>query len=259
MPASSAARVVPFTSQSSPDDLHTLWEATIGASHPPYSIPAPKFRKLLTADNAKVFVAFPPHRSVSDSDSQGVSASSAARDRSGEPPLGFAITYLIKQTSSANPDTTLRGSLAALVVSPSHQKKGVGSALHDAAVAYLEGAVRTSLPAGKEGSLQLGSTFPRIFPGLPDVAALQPAKEWFHRRGWAIAAPDAIDLYSPLPNKVDLDQFIVDAEKRGTTFRQACSSDRDELLRMEFAEFDSFTVGLLPWAPERSLYHINLR
>lgn len=250
-------RVTAYPRDSPSDDLRALWQATLGRHNNAYSIPPPKFHQILNTDDAKVFVAFadgsePTSSSKSpntanDSDDRP-SPSDVVNGEDGErplgPPLGFAVAYLVKVTASTNPDTKVKGSLGALVVSPEHQGKGIGSALHDAAVSYMEGEVRKSLPQNTDGSLQLGSTFPRIFPGLPDIEYLQPAKDWFRKRGWTVKDPDAIDLYSPLPNDVNYDPFISEARKHEVEFRQARPADREALMRMEFTEFDSFTVSL---------------
>lgn len=264
-----SARVSTYARDAPSDDLHALWEATVGRHHGAYSIPAPKFHQILNTDNAKVFVAYaaaersssptatsPPKSpdtapesderpSPLDTQGQGRKVNGEDLDRPLGKPLGFAVAYIVKVTSSANPDTKVKGSLGALIVSPEHRGQGIGSTLHDAAVTYMEKKVRESLLAQAEGSLQLGSTFPRIFPGLPDVEYLQPARDWFRKRGWTIGEPDAIDLYSSLPNDVNYDPFISEARKHGVEFRHARPADREALMRMEFTEFDSFTVSHL--------------
>lgn len=255
-------RVTTYPRDAPSDNLHALWQATLGRHHDAYSIPPSKFHQILNTDNAKVFVAYagdPEQTPASQSpnsarESDDRPSSSVARSQAGDSgsgdenqphgaPLGFAVAYLVKVTASTNPDTKVKGSLGALVVSPDQQGKGIGSALHNAAVSYLEEEVRNSLPPNTDGTLQLGSTFPRIFPGLPDIEYLQPAKDWFGKRGWTIGEPDAIDLYSPLPNDVNYDPFTSEARKHGVEFRHARPADREALMRMEFTEFDSFTVS----------------
>lgn len=276
--SSAATNVTAYRKDAPSDDLHTLWQATLGRHHEAYSIPASKFHQILNADNAKIFVAYASHPSSPSEDGlkatadgpagppllqpdgdEGVSISADAQEPSG-PPLGFAMTSVVKVTSSANPDTKVKGSLAALVVSPKHQGQGIGSALHDAALAYLEEEVRASLPSNTAGNLQLGSTFPRIFPGIPDIEYLRPARDWFRKRGWTIAEPDAIDLYSPLPNGVDMEPFISEAKKHGVEFRHAHPADREALMRMQFTEFDSFTVSnWRTWALSQAASSSQLR
>lgn len=252
-------RVTTYPRDSPSDDLHALWQATLGRHNDAYSIPRPKFHQILNTDNSKVFVAYADRSEPTSSSKSPItnggsdnrpSSNNGVYDEDGErphgPPLGFAVAYLVKVTASTNPDTKVKGSLGALVVSPEHQGKGIGSALHGAAVSYLEEEVRKSLPPSTDGTLQLGSTFPRIFPGLPDIEYLQPAKDWFRKRGWTVKVPEAIDLYSPLPNDVNYDPFISEARKHEVEFRHARPADREALMRMEFTEFDSFTVSARP-------------
>lgn len=83
--------------------------------------------------------------------------------------LGFAITYLIRSGAASNAASQhLKGSLALLAVHPAHQNRGVGVALHTAALQHLEGAVRASLtlstPRAVSSQLQLGSIFLLVCP-----------------------------------------------------------------------------------------------
>ncbi|KAK3944128.1 hypothetical protein QBC46DRAFT_375433 [Diplogelasinospora grovesii] len=85
--------------------------------------------------------------------------------------LGFCATYTTYVDSGGE---RLIGSMAALVVRPSYRQRGVGLSLHLHALRQLaktRGVCR----------LQLGSTFPRIFTGLPSGS---PSEDWFKRRGW---------------------------------------------------------------------------
>lgn len=87
--------------------------------------------------------------------------------------LGFCATYTTYADSGGE---RLLGSLAALLVRPSYRKRGIGLSLHNHALSQLtktRGVCR----------LQLGSTFPRLFYGLPVDS---PSEDWFRRRGWPI-------------------------------------------------------------------------
>ncbi|KAK0739798.1 hypothetical protein B0T21DRAFT_410124 [Apiosordaria backusii] len=94
--------------------------------------------------------------------------------------LGFCATYT---TYAGAEDERLVGSMAALVVRPAYRKRGIGLSLHNHALKQLtktRGVWR----------LQLGSTFPRLFYGLPMDS---PAEDWFRRRNWSIDAQEATD------------------------------------------------------------------
>lgn len=87
--------------------------------------------------------------------------------------IGFCATY----TTFVNSDNTeLVGSLAMLLVEPTHRGRGIGLALHGHALSELKKTrgVRR---------LQLGSTFPRLWYGAPEDSS---SIEWFRRRGWAM-------------------------------------------------------------------------
>ncbi|KAH0543377.1 hypothetical protein FGG08_002333 [Glutinoglossum americanum] len=87
--------------------------------------------------------------------------------------LGLCATYLTPRGQGE-----VIGSLALLLVRSSHLNQGIGLALHNVAVREL------SNNAGVV-SMQLGSVFPRFFPGLPvDLTAKD--LDWFSHRGWKL-------------------------------------------------------------------------
>lgn len=83
--------------------------------------------------------------------------------------LGLAVTYTVHGQGA------VLGSLAVLIVRPTHRNLGIGMSLHDVAIRYLTSIENMS-------SMQLGSIFPRFFPGLP--VDLPPSDlAWFAKRG----------------------------------------------------------------------------
>ncbi|KAK0727203.1 hypothetical protein B0T26DRAFT_639157 [Lasiosphaeria miniovina] len=94
--------------------------------------------------------------------------------------LGFCATYTTYADSGGE---RLIASMAAILVRPSHRLRGVGLSLHNHALRQLaktRGVCR----------LQLGSTFPRLFYGLPAEVPVG----WFQRRDWPIS-----DVQSSVP------------------------------------------------------------
>jgi GNAT superfamily N-acetyltransferase len=205
-------------------ELHALWESGVATLHPAYSLPLAKFSTLLAYPTAVIFVA-----------------------RKDDAIVGFALTYTIRSGASTNPAAAhLKGTLSALAVSPSARGVGVGTALHGAAMAYLTTTVRESLarstPPAAESVIQLGSVFPRIFPGLPALDAFKGSKEWFAARGWTFDADVAIDLYGRIPAPVDQSAFLAKPHGHGLTFRPARPGDEEGIMLLQ-KEFDSFTVS----------------
>ncbi|CRK26366.1 hypothetical protein BN1708_014508, partial [Verticillium longisporum] len=90
--------------------------------------------------------------------------------------IAFCATYT---TYPSTLTSNLLGSLALLLVHPHHRRRGIGTALHDVALAQLR---RTP---GVE-ALLLGSAFPRLFAGVPIDAG---SKDWFAKRGWRDSGP----------------------------------------------------------------------
>jgi beta-N-acetylhexosaminidase len=81
-----------------------------------------------------------------------------------------------------------RGNLGALVVAPSHQRRGIGAALVDHAVEHLRrlGAAR----------VQPGGLYPRLWPGVPEN--LPGALAFFEALGWAFVETIEVDLVGDL-------------------------------------------------------------
>ncbi|KAG7135905.1 hypothetical protein HYQ46_008815 [Verticillium longisporum] len=98
------------------------------------------------------------------------------RDPRSDALIAFCATYT---TYPSTLTSNLLGSLALLLVHPHHRRRGIGTALHDVALAQLR---RTP---GVE-ALLLGSAFPRLFAGVPIDAG---SKDWFAKRGWRDSGP----------------------------------------------------------------------
>ncbi|KAK3377997.1 hypothetical protein B0H63DRAFT_397624 [Podospora didyma] len=135
--------------------------------------------------------------------------------------LGFCATYTTYIDSGGE---RLIGSMAAIFVRPSYRQRGVGLSLHNHALRQLtktRGVCR----------LQLGSTFPRLFYGLP----FQVSSDWFRRRSWPMI---------PQPTLAGTGQEVCDWLLRfedwpatglmpsGLTFRPCEFSEFDMVLEM---------------------------
>jgi GNAT superfamily N-acetyltransferase len=96
-----------------------------------------------------------------------------------EPETSLILVFCATYTTYADSDNErLLGSLAALLVRPSFQGRGIGWILHNHASRQLTKTRGVYL-------LQLGSTFPRLLYGLPADSPSE-VKDWFRRRGWPI-------------------------------------------------------------------------
>ena len=165
--------------------------------------------------------------------------------------VGLAITYLIRSGSQWNKAQAYhKGALAALIVDPKYRNTGIGSALHTQALDYLTEKVKESFqqasPAPEKSQIQLGSTFPRIFPGVPEGPGFDEAKEWFEKRGWKFGDKKSIDLYQAFPpaKGVDLEGAMKKAKSGGFTFGEPRDEDVEKLYQLQKDNFDSYTVSL---------------
>lgn len=216
-----------YDPSTSSQGLHELWEKTIATSHPPYSLPAEKFHSLVSTPLTRVFVSIEDNAVA-----------------------GYAITYLIRSGSQWSPSQAYhKGALAALVVDPAYRNQGLGTALHTKAIDYLSTKVRESFslasPRPEKSQIQLGSTFPRIFPGVPDGPEFEHAREWFRRRGWVYGPKLSIDLYRTLElgDREDLEPLLQKAKNGGFTFGNPRKEDVESLYQLQKDNFDSYTVS----------------
>ncbi|KAH8426914.1 putative beta-N-acetylglucosaminidase [Aspergillus melleus] len=121
--------------------------------------------------------------------------------------IGFCLLF-----TEERQDITC-GHLAALAVDPSKQGLGVGTALVAACRSWLKKEF-------KNARLELGSSFPRFWPGVP--TDLPPeVLQFFVHRGFQLNPVSArsVDLYQDIRNFQAPEKYVARARDRGYTFR----------------------------------------
>lgn len=207
--------------------LHDLYQQALASRIPGYTILLPKFRSLLSDERCKLFVV----------EREGVI-------------VGFALTALIRSGSgTCTSGQHLKGSLVLLIVRPDARNRGIGSALHEAALNHLSRSVKDSLslsqPVPHQGPLQLGSIFPRFFPGVPDGPEFDEAVEWFTKKGWKFSDHKSIDLYRPIApgEEIIIEAMTNKATENGISFRSPKPEEDEALYELQRTSFDTFTVN----------------
>lgn len=101
------------------------------------------------------------------------------RNSSTQALYGFCSTYYFTDSGT--------GHVGALFVDPTRRNQSIGNSLH-------ERAKRALLGHGDLKSIQLGSRFPSIFPGLPtdDHGEGQRFRAWFSKRGYDTSASHVV-------------------------------------------------------------------
>lgn len=141
--------------------------------------------------------------------------------------LGLAATYTIMLNSNQS-----IGSLALLMVRPTHRNLGIGLSLHDVAVRYLSNTQGIQ-------SIQLGSIFPRLFPGLPvNIPADDSA--WFAHRGWKFEKRYVYDLFMDIDNWLPPDIILRPMDAKGVSFSRCTPEQFDSLIDFELRNFGSY-------------------
>lgn len=171
-----------------------LWQSTVGQEWP---LSFERFQQILSAPSMHHFVA-----------------------RENGQVVGFVAT----QQSLAWDQTT--GHLLALLVAPTRQRQGLGSALHDTALQYLrEAGVHL---------LQLGGLSPRFWCGVP--GNLTPAPDFFKSHGWDFAEM-VYDLLQDLRQYTTPPSVYQRMDTQHITLAAAHPGDIPEVLAFEQREF----------------------
>ncbi|KAK6541801.1 hypothetical protein TWF694_007582 [Orbilia ellipsospora] len=140
--------------------------------------------------------------------------------------LGLCATYTIRAGKG------LVGSMAMLMVDPEQRNKGIGLALHDEAFQYMRAS-------GVIESVQLGSIFPRFFPGIPEEIPSRE-QEWFLHRGWQMETSHIFDLFQNIENwQAPLGVFS-DLGSQGITFGCCDSKIFEDLIQFEDKHFSGY-------------------
>lgn len=209
--------------------VHDLYTRCIASLEPAYRVPQEHFISLLSAANARTFVAL--------------------QDTI---PVGFCLTYTSLAGASRDPACQhLKGGLALIAVDDLHRGEGIGSALHSEAVKYLEQTLRESFgrstPAATESEIIIGSWFPRFFPGVPQGPEFDPAKEWLSRRGWAMSQETGRDMYRKFGGpeedealRAEMKALMKRAEDQGIRFGRPEEKDDEALVAFQMAEFGKY-------------------
>ncbi|RAL15392.1 putative beta-N-acetylglucosaminidase [Aspergillus homomorphus CBS 101889] len=177
---------IELSSLDDPKDLeqvHTIWNAAL----PTYPLPLESFQKLLPQPHGHHFVA-----------------------RTGNTIVGFCLTY----TRTTNDDDKNAAYLSAIAVTPTAQNQGIGNTLIQEAIAWY-----TTTAKPRITRLDLSSSFPRFWPGLPDDLPPQVTR-FFETQGFTFTTPPPrhVDLYRTITDFQLDEKHIAKAQAQGYTF-----------------------------------------
>lgn len=192
-----ADKIQPYDDTRDLASVFLLWQTTVGKTWP---IDFGRFRQILSAPNARHFVA-----------------------REQEQLIGFAATA---QSQNWN---TQAGHLQLVLVAPSWRGKGLGSALHEAALAHFR--------ASGAQIAQLGGLVPRFWCGVP--GNLPHARAFFGKRGWDFDQP-VYDLVQDLRQYSTPPAIYQRIAEQGITLAPGRAEDVPEILEFEKREFPNW-------------------
>jgi GNAT superfamily N-acetyltransferase len=172
-----------------------LWQKTVGQEWP---VAPSRFRQILAGPESQHFVV-----------------------REEEQVIGFCATLKSIRESQRV------GHLAALLVAPHRQGRGIGTALHNSALKQFRGL----------SSVQLGSISPRFWCGVP--GNLPSAARFFRARGWSFSET-AYDLVQDLHHYITPPYIYQRMERERVSFEVASSQSIGDILAFETREFPNW-------------------
>ncbi|KGO44213.1 Glycoside hydrolase, superfamily [Penicillium expansum] len=210
-----SAAVTPFDAQRDLDEVVEVWAAAL----PTYLIPTGSLRSMIVRPYGHHFVA-----------------------HIGSQLVGFCLAYT---NSHGTPDTVY---IAVLAVSPKYQHQGVGIALLEETRAYF----RATFGFNK---VNLGSSFPRFWPGIPRDLP-ETVQHFFTHRGFRLSPPTAraVDLYQDIRNFQSPEKYITRARERGFHFAPLKSEDYEACLvgqRRNFSKNGSWVEAYVALHPDK--------
>ncbi|KAF9889023.1 hypothetical protein FE257_008000 [Aspergillus nanangensis] len=139
--------------------------------------------------------------------------------RAASDPTSALIGFCLLETKTREGMTVAQ--LSVLAVHPEYQGKGVGTALVRKICEWLQENC-------KSYRLELGSSFPRFWPGIP--TDLPPSvQDFFVHRGFKLnpLVPRSVDLYQDIREFQAPEKYVTRAKEGGFTFRPLAPSKAD--------------------------------
>ncbi|KAJ5989476.1 hypothetical protein N7481_004686 [Penicillium waksmanii] len=177
--ANSNATFELYDAEGDVEGMIDTWDAAL----PTYPLPRESLRALFFRPNARHFVA-----------------------RIDSKVVGFCLAYF----NADGPPKTVH--VAVLAVAPAHQNQGIGTAL----LIEVRSFFRSQF--GLE-NLNLGSSFPRFWPGVPRDLG-EDIQNFFTHRGWRLSPSESrsVDLYQAMKDFQAPEKYMTRAKDRGFTF-----------------------------------------
>jgi beta-N-acetylhexosaminidase len=196
-------QIRPYIPEQDADAAYGLWQATLNSQWP------------LTRTQFTLVVTTPPLYQDGDD-------FVAEED-------GRIVGFVATQAQRAGYVQWRGGNIVVLLVAPEAQRRGIGRALLDHAVAHLQAA-------GMQEA-QIGGRVPRLWPGIADN--LSNVKGFFEACGWEFQGR-SFDLVRSLPDFVSPPGALERMTDQGITLEPAGAADMAELLAWEEREFSGW-------------------
>lgn len=194
------SHIQPYDPSKDANDVADLWQTALGQTWP---LSSSRIQRVLSGPEAQHFVLREDGRLI-----------------------GFVATF--KGYQEQQPV----GYLAALLVAPQWQGRGIGTMLHDVALEHLR--------AVGVDAIHLGRHSPRFWNGVP--TNLPEARTFFQRRGWQWSET-VYDLVQNLTTFIMPERVSRRMAEERVTFAVATRETVDDLLAFEAREFPHWLPG----------------
>ncbi|KAL4882914.1 hypothetical protein BJY04DRAFT_186302 [Aspergillus karnatakaensis] len=199
-------RISLFNRETDLDAIHRIWTTAL----PTYPLPKSHLEVLLPTPNAHHLTARKPAKTDTDPESNSTI-------------IAFLLAYTSKKSTST---------ISVIAVLPDYQHQGIGSLL----LSHSLQQFKSSFENEPEPIVNIGSTFPRFWPGIPKSLG-EGVYAFFVKNGFIPKIGRSVDLYQDISDFSIKEEYVSRARVAGYRFAALEQSGYEECLRGQERNF----------------------